>query len=250
MTISLSRLVLFAGLSAPLMGVCQVAGSPHAPDGGSFERLQSISILPKPGAPFSATVVTEWTRLLEDGTTFTTRNHRLVARDSAGRIFEERRFFSPTGDKEETRLRALQYSDPTRHEYYDCAPATHLCMLSRYSRPATVPVLPANAASANGGPSVAREDLGHKTISDVDTVGSREITTVAAGGRQGYQRAEPTIKEFWYSPRLEINLVVKRFEPRGGAQSFTFENVSLAEPDPALFSAPDGYKLLRTDPDR
>ena len=55
----------------------------HAPDGGTVQRIQSIDIPTITNAPFSAVVVTEWTRILPDGSTALMKNHRTVARDSA-----------------------------------------------------------------------------------------------------------------------------------------------------------------------
>jgi hypothetical protein len=241
-------IILFSGAFAAPFLLAQSQAPAHAPDGGSREKLQSISIPPKAGASFSAIVVTEWTRLLEDGTTTTVKNHRTIARDSSGRIFQERRFFSPTGDKEETRISNLEYADPTRHEFYDCVPATHICTVYAYYEPASAPAnMPASVTLPNGNGTINRESLGQKSISDLDAVGSREITTINPGVN-GYKAPEPTIKEFWYSPRLEINLIVKRFEPRGGAQNFTVQNIDLSEPNPKLFIPPPGYQIIHTEP--
>ena len=218
----------------------------HAPDGGSFERIQSVSIPPKTGAPFTATVVTEWTRLLEDGTTTTIKNHRTVARDSVGRVFQERRNFSPNGDKETTTLSELDYVDPIRHELYVCFARTHTCNVHPYDQPATAPVSrPASVTLPNGAGSITLESLGQNAIDNLEVLGSREITTINRGAN-GYQHPEPTIKEFWYSPQLEVNLITKRFEPRGGAQNFTLENINLNEPNPNLFVPPANYKLIRS----
>jgi hypothetical protein len=239
------RLVLLAALLLPALAHGQAAVSPHAPDGGSFERIQSVVILPKPGAPFTATVVTVWTRLLEDGTTTTIKNHRTVARDSSGRIFQERRAFTPTGDKQVTYLRTRQYSDPTRHEFWDCITATRICTVYPFhAAPSVATNLAPATQLANG--NVTREDLGQQTIQDLEAQGSREITTIQPGAN-GYKLPEPTIKEFWYSPRLEVNLITKRFEPRGGAQNLTLENISIEQPDPSLFLPPSDYKVVRTD---
>jgi hypothetical protein len=219
----------------------------HAPDGGTRERIQSITILPKTGAPFSAVVVTDWTRQLADGTSGTVKNHRIVARDSTGRIFQERRFFSPNGDKQATPLSSLEYADPNRHELYSCIPATHTCTVYTYNVAATVvPASPSSrgndAAQSTGATnSTTVEDLGQRSVDNLDTRGSREITTLPAG-IMGNSLPEPIVKEFWYSPRLEINLIVKRFDPRGGAQNFTVQNLNLAEPDPRLFVPPADYR--------
>ena len=71
----------------------------HAPDGGVREMLQSIDIPTLTNAAFTANVETEWTKILPDGTTATQKNHRTVARDTSGRVFQERRYFAPNGDK-------------------------------------------------------------------------------------------------------------------------------------------------------
>ena len=224
----------------------------HAPDGGTFERIQSISIAPLTGAPFSATVTTEWTKTLPDGTTATMKNHRTVARDSTGRIFEERRSFSPTGDVQPTRVSNLQYSDPNRREYYNCFPEQRTCYVSKY-RSLPMTAMPAGtdglkacscASAPRTGITITHEALGQRTLEDVDVIGSREITTLPTG-QFGNDRPQPIVKEFWYSPRLGINLVTKRFDPRSGIENFVMDHVSLSEPDPKMFEPPPSYQVVR-----
>jgi len=240
----MKRLPVFTLLLFPI-ALCAQQQVIHVPDGGARERLQSIDILPKPGAPFSATVVTEWTRLLEDGTTTTVKNHRTIARDSVGRIFQERRYLMPNGDTQVTPLSSIEYADPIRHEFFNCLPNTHVCTVTPYNRPATFQMAAAGVLP-NG--SITRENMAEKRVENLDLEGSREITTINAGVN-GYQRPEPTIKEFWYSPRLEINIITKRFEPRGGAQSIVVNNVNLDNPDAKLFVPPAGYIILRQRPE-
>jgi hypothetical protein len=223
----------------------------HVPDGGTRLEIQNISILPLTGAPFTAIVHTEVIRTLADGSTATVRNRRIVARDSSGRIFQQRAFFYPNGD-EEPRIRALQYQDPNTHEMYDCIVAEKTCYATPY-RKAAMSAMPAGmggpqacgCASPNGrGYSVQSEALGQSVIENVDATGSREITTLPAG-QFGDQKAEPIVKEFWYSPRLGLNLVTKRFDPRSGSQNFVVNRVSLSEPDPKLFVPPADYQVVR-----
>jgi hypothetical protein len=240
-----AMLVALAASSIPAGAQASNSVSTHAPDYGTRETLISIDVPPKAGAPFSATVVTEWTRLLEDGTQITVRNHRLIARDGNGRVFQERRSLTPTGDKDVTQLTQLEYVDPNRKEFYACNPAVHLCFLSAYNGAVTIPEeLAASATLPNG--SVTREDLGRKTIENLEALGSRQVTTINPGGNNPYKVPEPTIKEFWFSPQLDINIVTQRFEPRGGAENFRVENINLSEPDPKLFDLPSGYKVAET----
>jgi hypothetical protein len=45
-------------------------------------------------------------------------------------------------------------------------------------------------------------------------------------------------KEFWYSPKLGINLEVSRLDPLHGDQIFKVTSVTLGEPDSRLFVLP------------
>ncbi len=226
----------------------------HAPDGGTSFHIQSIDIAPLKGAPFSATVTTEWTRTLADGTTATIKNHRTVARDSTGRAFQERRNFSPTGDVEPTAVFALEYFDPVRQEFLSCNPRQKTCYISQFSRramdrmPSGVGGLQVcQCASAPGkGVTITQEALGQQTIENLDAIGSREITTLPAGA-MGNTTPQPIVKEFWYSSQLGINLVTKRFEPQAGSQDFVVSNISLNEPDPRLFEPPADYQVMRQE---
>ena len=94
---------------------------------------------------------------------------------------------------------------------------------------------------------VTLENLGKKTIDNVDVVGSREVTTLNAGV-MGDEKPEPVVKEFWYSPQLKINVITKRFDPRASAmRSFVVGSISQAEPDAKLFEPPSEYKMVRMD---
>ena len=214
----------------------------HAPDGGVVERLQSISIPMTAGAPFRAIVVTDWTRLLADGTRVTLKNHRTVARDSTGRVFQERRYFAPDGDTRLTMLTETDYYDPVRKEVSVCEPTRRLCTVYPWTQAETVlTCTPVSTPQVT----VTCDALGTGQVDNVETIGSREIRTVT-GGSMGLKMPEPTIREFWFAPRLGVNLTVKRFEPRGGAQNFYVRDLSLSEPDAQLFRLPDGYKTART----
>jgi hypothetical protein len=262
---SFAELIASAGLVAGLLTASCAAqaqtqtappapnpATQHAPDGGTTIRIQSITIPPLESAPFSATVVTVWTKNLADGTTATIKNHRTVARDSTGKIFEERRAFTATGDTQVTRLAEMDYADPVRHELLVCIPEQKTCHASQY-RLAPMQKMPAGtgglqmcgcASRPANGITIQQEALGQQMVENLDEIGSREVTTLPAG-TFGNGKAQPIVKEFWYSPRLGINMMTKRFDPRSGAENFEVENVSLDEPDPKLFEPPADYQIVR-----
>ncbi|HEX3966447.1 MAG TPA: hypothetical protein VHW70_00650 [Edaphobacter sp.] len=216
----------------------------HAPDGGTTQRVQSIDIPTIANAPFSAVVVTEWTKILPDGSSALVKNHRTVARDSMGRVFEERRFFTPNGDKQETVLEQTNYKDPVLHQWIVCVPNRQVCSVYTYNWPTTVSLPKMPAAAQNG---MKWEDLGKKTIDNVEVVGSQEVMTIPVGAI-GNEKAQPVVKEFWYSPRLGINVTTKRFDPRASAvQNFYVTAINQGEPDAELFHLPAGYRMLDMD---
>src|SRR5579862_2224849 len=107
---------VFAILLAAALPIAVSTQSPtvHAPDGGTRQILTSIAVPALPNSPFSATVNTEWTRYLDDGSTLVVANHRQVARDSQGRVFQERSSFAPADrGPQATHVTMVEIADPT-----------------------------------------------------------------------------------------------------------------------------------------
>src|SRR5579864_2875105 len=114
----------------------QEAGSAgHAPDGNSFDRMINITIPAVQHEPFTSVVTAEWTKTLEDGSTVTRENHRVVVRDGNGRIFQERRMLVPKGGQAESRLMRTEISDPAKRTKYFCRPEEKVCALLEYEGP-------------------------------------------------------------------------------------------------------------------
>ena len=216
----------------------------HASDGGTIQRIQSIDIPPIPNAPFSAVVVTEWTRIMPDGSTALMKNHRMVARDTLGRVFEERRYFTPDGDKQTTMLSETDYEDLTQHQWMRCFVNTKVCSVSTFNRSLKGSQPQAQNTAGDG---TKWEDLGRKVIDGVEVVGSQEVMTIGVGAI-GNEKEQPVVKEFWYSPRLKINVTTKRFDPRASTvQNFYVISINQGEPDAQLFHPPGGYRMVNID---
>jgi hypothetical protein len=242
-------------LSAAILVGCLMSGGgvqgqnmpEHAPDGGTIQRVQSIDIPTITNSPFSAVVVTEWTRIMPDGSSALMKNHRTVARDSVGRVFEERRYFTPDGDKQVTVLQQMDYKDPVLHQMVVCVVNRRVCSVYTYNWPTTVSLPKAPTAAQSAANGTKWEDLGKKTIENVEVVGSQEVMTIPVGAI-GNEKAQPVVKEFWYSPRLGINVTTKRFDPRASAvQNFYVTAINQGEPDAQLFHPPSGYRMVNMD---
>jgi hypothetical protein len=90
------------------------------------------------------------------------------------------------------------------------------------------------------------EELGTQNIEGVDAEGTRTITTIPAGAI-GNERPIEITYERWYSRDLQMVVMSKHNDPRFGEQTYRLTNIVRTEPDPSLFTLPNGYKLI-TEP--
>jgi hypothetical protein len=233
-------LVVFisAGRAAPT----QAQQALHAPDGGTRETLTSIVVPPLPNAPFSATVQTEWTKYLADGSTQFTRNHRLIARDGLGRVFQERRMFGPKGSPIESQLWRIELAEPSTRTVAYCDTRTHVCELRAYVAPPAV-TPPAARPFANGSGSFVTENLGSQTLNGLDLIGTRETQTISPLVT-GSDRPIVVVKEFWFSRLLGVNVLTTRNDPRSGKEVFTVTDIRRGEPDVSLFALPADARVV------
>src|ERR1051326_4296179 len=223
-------------------------------DGGVDQVLQSIVIPPMPNAPFSLTLQTEWVQTLSDGGTITLINERHIARDKAGRIFQERKFLTPKTQTQHSRITYIQISDPNAHVYYNCGMLDdkHLCSEHAYSETTSMvvnPLGPPPGPLPNGTGNATRESLGESLMEGVTTTGLRESVTYNPG-IFGNDNPMTISREYWYAPKLGINLLSKRTDPRFGTQTFTVTNLTLGDPDPQLFKLPKGFTVAQLPPSR
>jgi len=212
----------------------------HAPDGGTRETITSIAIPPLPNAPFSATVQTEWTKYLADGTTQFIQNHRLIARDSLGRVFQERTTFGPKGSPIASQVWRTELAEPSTHTVAYCDSRTHVCELRPYAGPpATTPT----AGTLANGRGFVSENLGSQVLNGLDLIGTRETQTLNPLVT-GSDRPIMVVKEFWYSRQLGLNVLTTRNDPRSGKEVFTVTDVRLGEPDASLFALPANARVV------
>jgi len=183
------------------------------PDGGTREVLISILIPSLPNAPFTATVNTEWIRQLPDGGIITLKNHRAIARDAAGRIFQERRALVPDDGKAQSGVTQIEISDPVAHELYICMPHGSTCQLEVFSPPESSPYTPPAKAHMAQGSSSESVDLGKQSVGGLETVGTRETTIIPAATRPVF--ASPGLPPWMYPKANDRSAAAgQKFIPR------------------------------------
>jgi hypothetical protein len=245
-------------LALTLLAAAAPAQTPHTQDGGTTgvlmrdggvsEVLQSIYIPPLLNAPFTAIVHTEWTRPLAEGGTYTFVNQRHVARDGKGRIYEERWLLAPRGSESQSRMNVIQIADPNAHTLYNCftLQKPRHCTLETFAETPQMVYKPAIGTTGplpNNMGSQTHEDLGIRPIEGIETHGTRDTINYNSGV-MGSDQPFSTHREFWQAPHLGINLYSEVAGPNVGKQVFTLTDVTLTEPDPAVFELPEGYTVL------
>ena len=170
-------------LAAVLLALIPVAFSEahptqRPPDGGTREVLVSILIPSLPNAPFSAIVSTESIRQLADGTTITLKNRRAIARDSAGRIFQERRLLVPDMANTSRQSRSLKSAIPLLTTSIFVYPG------KTYARRKLLPRLLLCRPECDESQKVRRQPLTECRPSSpsygLDTIGTRETSVIEA----------------------------------------------------------------------
>lgn len=228
----------------PAILPAQATAPTHAPDFRAPFLIAPLYFPPKAGAPFMAIAKTLVVRTMPDGSTVTDENQRIVARDMEGRIFQERRSFTPVPnpDNRQSLVRINEYSDPVAHTLYKCDPYMKVCNLFYYFPRAQNAERPAGV-QPGGRTYLTRENLGTDLVQGQEAQHTRETLTVYAQTAGNTRNIIRTV-DYWYSPQLGINLKEERHDPRDGDQTLWLTGLTLSAPDPSTFEVPPAYRII------
>jgi hypothetical protein len=210
-------------------------------------HIPGIFVTPVPNAPFSATVDIVSQEKLPDGTTSirTTVNH--IARDSAGRIHNERRVLVPNTFKGDPPIIEWHTYDPNTRLNVFINPHTHIAretVLRQPIRPAANSVPPRTRPNDT---SITESDLGSQLIGVVELKGMRKSRTIPATF-SGTGQPVVVIDNYWYSPDLSVYMIIKHDDPRTGEQIVAVSQVDRSEPPASLFAVPNDCKVVDETP--
>jgi hypothetical protein len=246
---TIACLAVVAGLAAPI-GFSQQTTSELMPPQyrGVTAIVDGIFVTPVPGAPLTAIVEVQSTQVLADGSTLEKKSIANIARDSQGRIYNERRqLVSPTFNGQ-PQLLSFHIFDPETRVSTFVNPATRVARQFTLSMP--IPAAESNpgSLSSSGKPPDDGEDLGMQMMESVLVHGFRKNRTVPAAA-SGTDKPVVVSDEYWYSDELHLNMLVKHDDPRTGQQSVSVTHLARTEPDDATFKVPAGYKIVDETPE-
>lgn len=251
-----------------------VAETPVPLVSGGREGLQTLSfttpdanferVLVK-GAAFSADSHTEHFQILADGNRMGRKSVAHIYRDAAGRTRREHELGGHTLAPDGQPPRLIIINDPVGRVNYvietqsataqkmNLPPANVMDAMQRAmggNAPFSV-LMPTSAArrrmaddeAAAPPPKPVKEKLPAQTIEGVMAEGTRITLTIPAGE---FDNEQPMIitHEEWYSPELQMIVLMKHGDPRFGETTFRLTNILRGEPVADLFQLPQGYRVV------
>jgi len=185
------------------------------------------------GAPYSARETNASIQAGTAGATETSSGqYDLVWRDSAGRT--RRESHAEEGKRAPCRSFLAQVQDPVAGYAYLVDPVNkvvHRAPLVAGERP-------------DPNERDAEQSLGTKTISGVTVVGFKTTRTAPPSPRRPNDPPRTFTVESWRSPELQVLIYSKTTDQDGSGSIFALQDLSKAEPDPALLRPPAGYQIV------
>jgi hypothetical protein len=204
------------------------------------------------GAPYSATVTSEFVQTLADGNTIQRKTVGTVYRDSQGRTRREQTLPAIGQYSASNAPQAIFIGDPVAGVNYILDPVKKIARKMPGGPGRGGFAGPGRGPGGNPPQGNARtrqnQNVTTETLTDINNIegvlvqGTRITRTIPAG-TIGNQNPIQVTSERWHSPDLQVDLLVKNNNPTGGQNSTTFSNIRRDEPDPALFQVPADYTV-------
>jgi len=196
------------------------------------------------GAPFTATFSSQTTQALADGNRIQRTTSSNFARDGNGRTRQDLSLpaIGPWATSGSAPPHVVLINDPVASVHYALEPDKKIAR----KMPA-----PQWLKNGKGGPppfardsqsGVTTTSLGSQTMDGLTVQGTRTTRTIAAGAI-GNQLPIQIGVDRWYSPDLQMNVMITRSDPRTGQTVFQVTNIQRGEPDASLFVVPSDYTV-------
>lgn len=238
----LDRKALLLILTIALSGTATAQTDQHfaSPPGPivSFGFGPAANMIPAiRNAPFSGVLTSQLEQTLDDGTHIDRESQEVVMRDSQGRIYRARTIKATENHPHETELITLV--DPSRRVEYLCTPLK-VCRSLQYRDPSALHH--PRGLDSRKNPNVTVEDLGTTEMNGFEVEGKR-VTRMIPEGMIGNDRPFSTVEETWHSGQLDIDIQVKKTDPRMGTRTVMMTEIIASEPDAKYFEIPEGYRV-------
>ena len=195
------------------------------------------------GAPFMADAVTEFTQVLGDGNRIERRYSSSIARDGRGRTRREEDIvlvgpLFATGPAP----KLVTIEDHVSGVSYTLDQVLRVAHSNPLGKFVAINRVKGQAAAGRTDPGTVTESLGRRSIEGVTAEGTRTTTTIPAGSVGNLQPME-IVSERWFSPELQMPVLISRRDPLAGETVYRLLGIVRAEPPSDLFTVPADYEI-------
>jgi hypothetical protein len=270
---------ILAGLLLLVTGIvgAQVSGRAVAGSAGLTNPTGQVAVK---NAPFSAEVVTQYDRALDNGGHIRRETHGKIFRDSQGRMRTESE--TPSVPPGTDKFDRVTINDPVQRVIINLNPKMKTATIFHLGQ-GIGPTAPTGMANAAGAPvniapvqpavkagepkptpgiaSTSRmaakiyatpvetktEALGSKNIEGVIATGTRTTRIIDAGSMSN-DKPIISVSETWFSPELKMTVLTETDDGQSGHSTMKLINITRTEPVAQLFQVPSDYTVKDTEP--
>jgi hypothetical protein len=248
--------------TATLLAATLLLSSPLAKAQDSESCLGGVGVLitnpgPQMKVPFTAVIKETFDQKLADGNSIHGTVHYRIARDSAGRTMAQMPILCYTGEDghrhQSYQVHVYDRSTNTNESWVLSGGQPKIATI--YHMPAPQPPSQAELAAMTANaharqttmPQWQTEKLGTREFQGLSATGTRRTQTIPAG-EEGNALPLIMVNESWISRELNVTVMSIRDDPRQGRTTAEIEELHQGDPDPAIFSPPEGYIIKEQNP--
>jgi hypothetical protein len=204
------------------------------------------------GAPFTASFSQQTTQTLGDGNHLQQTTTGTFARDTNGRTHRDLTLpaIGPWANSGKTPPRVVLITDPVAGMDYLLETDRKIAREMPAFNGGNGGKGGKGGKGPGGPPPFVQErqnestttSLGTQMVNGISAQGTRTTRTIPAGV-MGNEKPLVITVERWYSPDLQLNVLIKRSDPRTGDNVFQLTNIVRSEPDASLFQVPSDYTV-------
>jgi hypothetical protein len=204
--------------------------------GSSSDEVAHIGGPQTKNVRYTLTRTSTIVQTLTNGATITRTFTVKSACDSEGRLYSETHLTTPIG------LVHYIVFDPVARTNSNWDNRTKIAIVTHIPAQASEVDTARQLQAVRKPRHVTREDLGVRTIADVEARGTR-TTLVVPVGEVGNDQPFTIVTDDWISARYQMPLLTIHDDPRSGKRTDEVTEFQPDEPDPALFKIPEGYTV-------
>ena len=195
-------------------------------------------------APYTATATDAFSQTLANGNTIQRTTTATVARDSAGRTYEQETFNGGpwVGNNGPTTITFI--TDPVGGYSYVLNASTKIATRRPFHKSGAGDKGPGPGFEHQrpNNPNITETSLTPTTMNGVNVTG-KTITHTIPAGEIGNTQPIISTSTVWFSPDLQVVVSSTRNDPRTGTSTYALTNIQRAEPQAVLFQVPSDYTI-------